>query len=246
MSTIEKLWKRILKDIHEKGSIHNKDDAEIKEILNISGWIDSPIQNNDAVFVGSKMFVDLVRAGLYDIPEYNIKGDALADYVDSINDKEKIHLDYNDSSAFVYTYPERLKAMPVSDKYDNFMVDTKNQIDIMINRLLENSGSNRAVATLYNCGMDSFVDDIPCLNWVQALIRDDRLYLAVMFRSNDIYNAFPSNMMLLMNIGLIIVESLRFRYPNLSFHGVYYNCTSAHYYTSAVDDEIIKEIIYDN
>ena len=39
MSSIENMWKRMLKDIYIKGHKHNKDDAEIKEILNVSGFI---------------------------------------------------------------------------------------------------------------------------------------------------------------------------------------------------------------
>ena len=241
---IEKVWRTILKDIHKQGYLHNKDDAEIKEVLNVSAWIDSPISNMGGnIFVNSDKYIEFIRAGLYDIDGYNLKGDALADYVASINDKNKIRIAYNDDSDFVYTYPERLKAIPVAQKYDNFMGTEENQIGHMIMRLEQNPGSNRAVATLYNVGLDPYwIDDIPCLNWLQALIREDDLYLAVMFRSNDIYNAFPSNMMFISNIGLLMVESLRKTYPNLQFAGIYYNCTSAHYYTDVVTDDIIEKI----
>lgn len=245
MSSIENMWKRMLKDIHIKGHKHNKDDAEIKEILNVSGFIDSPVKFAfPGMIKGSlsrKEFLEGIRSGHYDIDGYNIKGEALADYVESINDKDKIYLDWESDESFIYTYPERLKAISVMTKYD--LVCEENQIEYMIERLKENSGSNRAVATLYNIGLDKYQDDIPCLNWMQALIRDNDLCLAVMFRSNDIYNAFPSNMFFLMNVGLYIVEELQNEYPDLDFIGVYYNCTSAHYYTSVVTDEIIEAII---
>lgn len=245
---IENMWKQILKDIHNKGHIHYKDDAKIKEILNISGFVDNPGRYTiPATIKGSisrETFLECVRTGLYDIDGYNIKGEALADYVESLDNRERIYIDYNDDSDFVYTYPERLKAIPIAPKFDNFMVEQENQLRHMIERLKANKGSNRAVATLYNVGLDPyFIEDIPCLNWMQALIRDDELCLVVMFRSNDIYNAFPSNMLFLMNIGYYITEELQEIYPNLYFSGVYYNCTSAHYYTDVVTDEIIEEII---
>ena len=246
MSSIKHVWRKILKDIYEKGEKHHKDDAEIKEILNISVFIDNP-----GVYMGPVKgtlsrgsFLAGIRQGYYDIDGYEIKGEALADYVESIDNPKRIHIDYDEGSDFVYTYPERLKAIPVAPKYDNFMVEQENQLEHIIERLRMNKGSNRAVATLYNVGLDPYwIDDIPCLNWMQALIRDDMLYLAVMFRSNDIYNAFPSNMFLLMNIGYYITEELQKEYPNLYFVGIYYNCTSAHYYTDVVTDDIIKEII---
>lgn len=246
MSSIKHVWQKILKDIYEKGEKHHKDDAEIKEILNISVFIDNPGAYMGPVkgALSRGSFLAGIRQGYYDIDKYEIKGEALADYVESIDNPKRIHIDYDEGSDFVYTYPERLKAIPVAPKYDNFMVEQENQLEHMIERLRMNKGSNRAVATLYNVGLDPYwIDDIPCLNWMQALIRDDMLYLAVMFRSNDIYNAFPSNMFLLMNIGYYITEELQKYYPNLCFVGVYYNCTSAHYYTDVVTDDIIKEII---
>lgn len=248
MSSIEAIWRQIMKDIYTKGHIHHKDDAEIKEILNISGFIDNPVKYAFPAAIKDSLsrqdFLDGIRAGYYDIDKYNMKGDALADYVESLENWDLIKIDYNDDSAFVYTYPERLRKIPVAPKFDNFMVETEDQLEHMIERLKENKGSNRAVATLYNVGLDPyFIDDIPCLNWLQALIRDDDLYIAVMFRSNDIYNAFPSNMLFLMNIGMYITEKLQEKYPKLVFDGVYYNCTSAHYYTNVVTDKIIKEII---
>lgn len=244
MSSVEVLWKKMLRDIYNKGDIHIKDDAEIKEILNVSGFIDNPV-----TFFGMpgslprRDFLEGVRKGYYDIDGYNIKGDALADYVESIDDEDKIHLDWESDDSFIYTYPERLKSITVMTKYD--LVREENQIEYMIERLRENIGSNRAVATLYNIGLDKFQDDIPCLNWMQALVRDNFLYLAVMFRSNDIYNAFPSNMYFLMNIGMYIAEALHDKYPHVSFAGIYYNCTSAHYYTSEVEFNKIKKIIGD-
>ena len=244
MSSVEALWKQMLKDIYHKGDMHIKDGVEIKELLNVSGFIDNPVSFYGAPgSLPRKDFLSGIRRGFYDIKGYNIKGEALADYVESIDDEDKIHLDWESSDDFIYTYPERLKAMAVMTKYD--LVCVENQIEYMIERLREDIGSNRAVATLYNIGLDKYQDEIPCLNWVQALVRDNFLYLAVIFRSNDIYNAFPSNMFFLMNIGMYIAESLNDKYPHVSFAGIYYNCTSAHYYTSEVECNKVEKIIGD-
>ena len=244
---IEFMWRQILKDIFNKGSWHKKDGNKINEILNVSGWIDSPLKEiapNYGSF-SKEQYIDLLRAGVFDIKDYNMKGDALANYVVSLDDKEKIYIDYDiDTSDFVYTYPERLQAIPVAPKFDNFMVKQENQLSHIVERLKEDKGSNRAVATLYNVGLDPyFIKDIPCLNWLQALIRDDKLFLSVMFRSNDIYNAFPANMHFISYIGMTIVDELKDEYPSLVFDGIYYQCSSAHYYLSEATDDIIMKII---
>lgn len=238
---IEDLWRKILTDIHKKGSIHHKDDAEIKEILNISGWIDNPLSEiapNYGQFT-KEQYIDFLKKGVFNIEGYNIKDEALADYVFSFDKTKFIYL--TDEDSFVYTYPERLRNIHLCNKKN--MPQFFDQIDIICDRLKENKGSNRAVATLYSAGLDKDEEHIPCLNWIQALIRDDKLFLSIMFRSNDIYNAFPSNMFFINYIGLSILEKLQETYPSLLFEGVYYQCSSAHYYTDEVTDEIIEEII---
>ena len=242
MSTISQLWVKMLEDIYKIGHYHRKDDAEIKEILNVSGWIDNPAKIVDGTDLRKSKFIDFIKDGIYDIKGYNIKGEALAEYVSAFDDERQIFLFEEDS--FIYTYPERLKNMHTVNELG--MTQFFDQIEIMCNRLVENKGSNRAVATLYNVGLDKNEEHIPCLNWIQALIRDDRLYLSVIFRSNDIYNAFPSNMLFVSYIGLSITEKLRGYYPSLSFDGIYYQCSSAHYYTDEVTDEVIKKIIGDD
>ena len=46
-----------------------------------------------------------------------------------------------------------------------------------------------------SCRLLQTEQHIPCLNWVQATIRNNKLILHVIFRSNDCYSAFPSNML---------------------------------------------------
>ena len=242
MSDIEALWKRILKDIEKKGYKHQKDDAEIKEILNISAFVDNPLMEiapNYAALT-KEQYINFLKEGVFDIRQYKIKGLALANYVQSFDDEDTISLVEEDS--FVYSYPERLQNILLSDKHSN--IQFFNQIEIICDRLKENKGSNRAVATLYSAGLDKDEEHIPCLNWLQALIRDDRLILSVMFRSNDIYNAFPSNMHFITYVGLSITEKLQKYYPTLRFDGFYYQCSSAHYYTDECDYETIHNIWY--
>lgn len=238
---IELMWKHILKDIHTKGHYHKKDGEEIEEILNISGWIDNPLStimpNYGALTKDD--YIELIKNNVFDIEHYNIKGEALADYVNSFNRTKEIYLAGDDS--FVYTYPERLRNIHLCNKENMPMFF--DQIEIICNRLKEDRGTNRAVATLYSAGLDKDEQHIPCLNWLQALIRDNCLYLSVMFRSNDIYNAFPSNMYFITYVGLYIIEKIKDKYPSLVFNGIYYQCSSAHYYKKEVTDETIKTII---
>lgn len=248
MNSIKEAWIDMLLDIYENGHIHQKDDAEIKEIVNVHKYLEDPATNilSTTLNIGvtpkdSASYLENIIAGNYDIEGYPIKGVALAEYVKSIHNKDK--------QGFVYTYSNRLQAHFVAENCDN--IQLINQIEVALQRLSENLGTNRAVMVLYDPDVDSFeeddqkklVEDIPCLNWIQVLVRDNILNLHVQFRSNDAYNAFPSNMMLITYLGMRITEMLNEQYPDVKFGGIYYNATSVHYYTDVVDDEIIKKIL---
>ena len=143
---------------------------------------------------------------------------------------------------FIYTYPERLyNYLTINGFYPLKEVEPRwvDQIQQMADRLNYNKGTNRAVAVLYNPGVDSTRTDIPCLNWIQATIRDDgNLALHVMFRSNDLYGAFPSNMYLITYIGLRLAEMIT---APVFFEGIYYHSSSLHIYKTNLDE--VKKVL---
>lgn len=232
MNSIERAWRDILFDIHKNGHIHKKDDAEIKEIVGVHKYLENPTINvlSDTLNMeitpkDSNDYLKNIESGNYDIEGYPIKGVALAEYVKSIHNKSK--------QGFVYTYPNRLQAHFINE--DGMLI---NQIEVAVKRLSNNLGTNRAVGVLYDPDVDSFeednsdklVEDIPCWNHFQFLVREDILDIHVTFRSNDILHGFYSNMMLIAYLGMRVTEKLNEQCSNIEFGGIYYNCVSAHYY----------------
>lgn len=209
------IWKKFLKKIITEGYPHTKDDSPIYEHLGNHIWVKHPHhipfvnQTNDI-----NIFLDKLKNGFYDIDDYPIQGLALYEYVTAWDKKDMINCDN-----FIYTYPERV-----------FNYNGISQYKIMKNRLLNNDGSNRAVAVLYDPSKDAEIEDIPCLNWLQATIRDDDLVLHCMFRSNDIYGAWPSNMLLLTYLGLKLANDC-----GVNFYGIDYHSTSAHIYKTDME-----------
>ena len=229
MSSINDNWKIFLKEILENGEKHEKDDGDVlQESLINHCFIDNPLKQFTGQNINSKLFLNMIKQGVFDIKEYPIKGSALAEYVESLDDESMIY-----GTDFVYTYPERLCGYYTIDRFGEEI--TVNQLEIMEYRLLEHEGSNRAVATLYNCGFDATEQHIPCLQVVQATIRNNKLILHVFFRSNDCYSAFPSNMLFISYIGIKLTESLKEKYPLLEFEGINYNSSSLHIYKGDLD-----------
>ena len=229
---IEKAWKTFLKKVLNDGKKHEKDDGDIlQESLINHCIIDNPLKQIGNVNIKGEMFIDLIKRGVFDIKEYPIKGLALAEYVESLLDNEIIN-----GGGFVYTYPERIFNMKLADRDDN--IRRINQFKVIHDRLKNFDGSNRAVMTLYSAALDSKEQHIPCLQFLQATIRDNELMLHVFFRSNDLYSAFPSNMLFISYIGIKLVEKLRDTYPSLQFAGIDYNSTSLHIYQADLEEAL--------
>ena len=251
MKTISEAWYDFLKVIIVDGKDHEKDDGDkLKENLINHCMIMNPLKQYGNQNITPHIYINMLKQGVFDIPEYPIKGEALAEYVLALDDEEQINNKNSDGEdKFVYTYPERIFQM--TEKGSDFKV---NQFGVMVDRLLslrekdgiveDWGGSNRAVANIYNCAKDCDQKDIPCLNWMQCTIRDNKLILHVMFRSNDCFGAFPSNMFLLSYLGLKITDFLKTTYPTIEFEGINYNSTSLHIYETDMPqvENIVKKL----
>ncbi|MCK5151229.1 MAG: thymidylate synthase [Candidatus Thorarchaeota archaeon] len=89
-----------------------------------------------------------------------------------------------DRMDFDYTYGERL---------NDWGEEGINQIEFVISKLKESPHSRRVVATTWDPRKDIIVDEVPCLNHFVFMVREDKLDISVMIRSNDMYGAWPAN-----------------------------------------------------
>ena len=210
MNIFESKWCELLEELIVNHKKHVKDETPIREIIGVHERIDNPYKDS-MLHINYKQFAEAVKRGAFDIKDYPLKSEALYDYVTSLDQLDKIVLDEN---SFIYTYSERLQ------NYQG-----RNQLIDIVERLKQDMGSNRAVAVTFNPFIDNERDDIPCLQLIQALVRDDKLILSVYFRSNDLYGAFPSNMMFLTYLGMKIANELRVQFDYIDYH-----CSSLHIY----------------
>lgn len=96
-----------------------------------------------------------------------------------------------------YTYGERLR------NYIN--VD---QLQYLIDTLRNKLYSRRAVAVLWNPTIETFVDEVPCINLYQAIVQDNKLYMIAYLRANDVYNGFPRNIYGILKIQDVLCKAL--------------------------------------
>jgi len=82
------------------------------------------------------------------------------------------------------------------------------QIAYIVEKLRSSRNSRRAVAITWNPVIDERLDDCPCLQLVQCLLREGKLNMRVIFRSNDMLTAAGANMYALVQLQKSIAEKL--------------------------------------
>lgn len=71
--------------------------------------------------------------------------------------------------------------------------DGTNQVDYVVNKLIKIPESRRCVVTLFEPQGHPYMDDPPCLNHIQFMIRNNELNMHALFRSNDMLSAWGGN-----------------------------------------------------
>jgi len=228
MLSINQCYLDFVKKILKEGKETYKDsNHHLKESLGNFYIIDDPLNLKFAAkyqHMTTDMMLNEIKSGKYDIEGCPIKSDALYEYVRSFEN--------SDDQGFVYTYPNRILA--------HFDTD---QFEVMKKRMLHAIGSNRAVAITYDPKLDQDREDIPCLQFLQCIVRNNELTIHCLFRSNDIFGAFYSNMFFIAYIGIKMKEELNKELlgEKVNFGGVHYHSTSGHIYSN--DMKAAKKLI---
>jgi thymidylate synthase len=82
------------------------------------------------------------------------------------------------------------------------------QIAYIVNKLRQSPKSRRAIAITWNPVIDENLDDCPCLQLVQCMLRGGALRMRVVFRSNDMLTAAGANMYALVQLQKHIADQL--------------------------------------
>jgi thymidylate synthase len=139
---------------------------------------------------------------------YPIRGtgwgiEALEIYADQI-------MDPNDKG-FVYDYGSRLAQ--------------DGQIENVIGHLIQDKTTRRAILSTRNRCQDMYEQHTPCLQIVEFLYREGKLHMTCFFRSNDMKDAWPSNIYGLYRLLTTVANKAGMDAGSITTHSV-----SAHYY----------------
>lgn len=109
-----------------------------------------------------------------------------------------------DKGNWKYTYHNRIASYGSKRSF----VCGLNQFDFIIDELKRNPDSRRAVIDVRDNWDDMYSDDPACLQHLQFFIRDNKLHMKVLFRSNDACKATFMNAFALIMIQKMIADEL--------------------------------------
>jgi len=110
-------------------------------------------------------------------------------------------------AAFEYDYHGRL-----FDWGERMVADGQpvhiDQIAYIVDKLKSHPTSRRAIAITWNPVIDEKLDACPCLQLLQCILREGRLHMRAIFRSNDMLTAAGANMYALVQLQKSIADRL--------------------------------------
>jgi thymidylate synthase len=113
-----------------------------------------------------------------------------------------------------YSYNERLRHWCHTDCSSNHIHNVPHELDqiqYIINKLKTSSASRvtrRAIATTWYPGRDWVKEDVPCLQLVHFIIRNRKLQMEIVFRSEDMLYGAGANMFGLVRLGQWVAEQI--------------------------------------
>jgi thymidylate synthase len=125
--------------------------------------------------------------------------------------KDDLILGSTKGSAFAYTYHDRLFDYQSRNRVSREVNNSFDQIHNLVHKLNQDPTSRRAQAITWYPEEDLFSDNPPCLQRIQFLWRQERLNMAVEFRSNDILSALGANMYVLHELQRYVAKKLQTR-----------------------------------
>jgi thymidylate synthase len=124
-------------------------------------------------------------------------------------------LNFRVGNGWDYTYNNRMTKKQLSPSNKGFSAkpantsDYLNQIDFVISELHNDPTSRRAVISIRDDNVDPFIENPACLQHLQFFIRNGKLDLSVLFRSNDLLKAFFFNAWALIRLQEKIARELK-------------------------------------
>jgi thymidylate synthase len=180
-------------------SIGRAHELVVKMILE-KGWVLRTEDDEATIeFEETALQVDTPLAAPMTSPHSRFQQKFVEQYARDLIEGSKASFEY-DYHGRLFDWGERLQS-----RGEDVHID---QIAYIVNKLKTSQKSRRAVAITWNPVIDEQLDDCPCLQLVQCVLRNGSLNMRVVFRSNDMLTAAGANMFALVRLQSHIADRL--------------------------------------
>ena len=148
-----------------------------------------------------------------------------------------------------YTYHDRMTNYYV-DNCNKFPdTHSANQINFVIDELKRNPYSRRAVIDIRDNSDDMYSDDPACWQHAQFFIRDNKLHMKVLFRSNDACKAAFMNAFALIMLQERIAKELNVEIGTYTHRANSYHCYERDFemldgYVKRIEESDLEDLTY--
>ena len=148
-----------------------------------------------------------------------------------------------------YTYHDRMTNYYV-DNCNKFPdTHSANQVNFVIDELKRNPYSRRAVIDIRDNSNDMYSDDPACWQHAQFFIRDNKLHMKVLFRSNDACKAAFMNAFALIMLQERIAKELNVEVGTYTHRANSYHCYERDFemldgYVKRIEESDLEDLTY--
>ena len=210
---IGQTWIRLMNEILKNGQqrVYDERNSSTTELLNAVCVIHDPFNVNGKDFFG---FTEALEQLKYiEIPDGFYWGQEELDIY------AKQFLNPHNDKGFIYTYGNRLRSFHGID-----------QVDAVVDRLNECRNSRRATCTTWYPREDCVSSEVPCLIMCDFKIRGGRLFSSIVYRSQDAYGGFFSNLCGLATLAAYVAHGTGCVVGDITLHAI-----SSHIYDTDVN-----------
>jgi len=157
-----------------------------------------------------------------------------------------------DENTWEYTYHDRMVKYPV---YENMYADVHakdplDQLQFVVAELRRNPFSRRAVIIIRDPSIDAFIANPACLQNIQFFIRNGKLDMMVLFRSNDLPEAFFYNAWALIRLQEKLAEILEVEVGTYTHRSNSMHCYEKDFellegYINGIETRAVEDLTYD-
>lgn len=158
------------------------------------------------------LLVKVAEPGDEKIEGFPMAGQELVKYAEQLLSPER--------AGFDYTYGERLRAWG-----EGVVGEPVDQISEVIRLLRKDESTRRASCVTWIPPKDLKTTEVPCLILLDFKVRDDKINATAVFRSNDMFGAWPANAFGLNHVNEYVARKTGKKAGSLTTHSI-----SAHVY----------------